>query len=143
PTAAGSAKRRSPRKRHSAHGSRTRPATPRPPSPRSPRTAFWAHLLLQQLGRPPVHGKLRLQLPNPSPRNPQLLAPLRTQPRQLAEVDQLLPPPRVDRLVADLQQLRHLGDRLPRSDQIERPPTELRRIPPPSHTTSSRGRPSL
>ena len=67
------------------------------------------------------------------------------QPRQLTTVDLLLPPPAVDRLIADLEQPRHLRDRLAGRDQIQRPPAELRRIPlrpsrPPDHLV---GRPSL
>src|SRR5207249_1550802 len=84
-----------------------------------------------------------LERPDPQPRRPQLLTLRRAQPRQLTPVDLLLPPPAVDRLVADLQQPRDLSDRLPRRDQIKRSPAKLRRIALPSHTTSSRGRPSL
>src|SRR5215210_3664903 len=90
-----------------------------------------------------MHRQLRLKHANPQPSRAQLLTLRRAQPRQLPLVDLLVPPPRVDRLVADLQQPRDVGNRLPRRDQIERPPTELRRIPLPSRTTSSRGRPSL
>src|SRR5436190_18671536 len=89
-----------------------------------------------------MHGELRLQLADPPPRHAQLLSLLRAQPRQLALVNQLLPPPAVDRLVAHLEQPRDLPHRLARRDQIQRPPT-LRRVPLPCHATSLRGRPSL
>src|SRR6266545_6409511 len=115
-------------------GRRPQPATPRQPSRRSPRTAFWAHRLLQQLGRAPMHRELGLELLDPTSRCAQLLALARAQPRQLAAIDQLLTPPAVDQLIADLEQERNLGDCLTRRDQIERPPTELRRIPLPCHT---------
>src|SRR5206468_2902701 len=69
----------------------------------------------------------------PRPSRAKLLPLLRAQPRQLALVDQLLPPPTVDRLIADLEQARHLSDRLPRRDQVERPPAKLSRIPLPCH----------
>ena len=92
-TAAGTARRRSRRTTPRAPGRRPRPATPRPPSLRSPRSAFWAHRLLQQLRRPPMHRQLGLELADPPPRRPQLLPLLRAQPRQLTAIDQLLPPP--------------------------------------------------
>src|SRR6266511_5011585 len=91
-------------------GRRPQPATPRQPSRRSPRTAFWAHRLLQQLGRAPMHRELGLELLDPTSRCAQLLALARAQPRQLAAIDQLLTPPAVDRLIADLEQARNLGD---------------------------------
>src|SRR5439155_26724785 len=95
-----------------------------------------AHRPPEQLSGATVHRQLGLERPDPQPGRSQLLTLGRAQTRQLAAVDLLLPPPAVDRLVADLQQPRHLGDRLPRRNQIERSPTELRRIPLPSHTTS-------
>src|SRR6266508_5495784 len=93
-----------------------------------------------------MHRELGLELLDPTSRCAQLLALARAQPRQLAAIDQLLTPPAVDRLIADLEQERNLGDCLTRRDQIERPPTELRRIPLrairdlPNHR---RGRPTL
>src|SRR5579883_1494399 len=90
-----------------------------------------------------MHLQLRLELLDPPASRPQLLPLLRAQPRQLAPINQLLPPPAIDRLVADLQQPRDLPHRPPGRDQIQRPPTKLSRIPLPTHTTSSRGRPSL
>ncbi len=129
--------------RRRAPGRRPPPADPRPRSRRPRRSAFWAHQLLQKLSGAPVHRQLRLKRPNPQPGRAQLLTLRRAQPRQLTTIDLILPPPAVDRLIAHLKQPRDLSDRLPCSDQIQRPPTELRRAPLPSHTTSSRGRPSL
>ncbi len=82
--------------------------------------------LLQQLGRATVHRQLRLELPDPQPRRTQLLTLHRAKAGQLAAVNQLLPPPRVDRLIADFEQPRDLGDRLARCHQIECPPTRHR-----------------
>ena len=61
----------------------------------------------------PVHLQLGLQRPDPQPGRLQLLQLRRSETRRLAPIDLLLPPPRVDRLVADLQQPRDLRDRLP------------------------------
>jgi hypothetical protein len=50
-----------------------------------------------------MHLRLRLELTDPPASLPQFLSLRRAQPRQLAPIDQLLPPPAVDRLVTDLE----------------------------------------
>src|SRR5262249_11953446 len=131
--AAGRARRSSPNSETSSTRQATSTAVPHQPSLRSPRTASWAHRLLQQLSGPAMHRELSLQLLDPPARLAQLLALLRAQSGQLTPTDLLLPPPDVDRLVADLEQTRDLTHRLARRDEIQRPPTELRRIPLPCH----------
>jgi hypothetical protein len=82
---------------------------------------------------PPKRVKVSLQLADPTPRRSQILTLGPAQPWKLTAVDLLLTPPRVDRLVAHLEQPCDLTHRLARHNQIQRPPTELRRIAPPSH----------
>lgn len=48
--------------------------------------------------------------------------------RQLATIDQMLPPPQVDHLIADLQIGGDLRHQTTSSDQIQHLATELRRI---------------
>jgi hypothetical protein len=76
-----------------------------------------------------VDRQLALQLGYPLTRRDQLGLIAAGQSRNLAGVDQLLPPPRVDDLRADVQVLRHLRDRLAGLYQIQDLPPELSRIP--------------
>lgn len=73
--------------------------------------------------RPTVHRNLGLQLPDPPASLPQLLPLHRAHPRKLIPIDQLLPTPGVDQLLAHLEQQRDFPDRLASSDQIQRSPT--------------------
>jgi hypothetical protein len=86
------------------------------------------HHPCQQLSRAAVDRQLGLQLGDPFAGGDQL-GPIGTiQARRLTGVNQMLPAPQVDRLLADLQIGGDRGDRPARSDQGKNPATELRRI---------------
>jgi hypothetical protein len=88
------------------------------------------HHIAEQLRGPAVNRQLVLQLGDPLPRRHQLGVISAGDARHLAAVDQLLPPPRVNHLRADLQVIRDLSDGTACCYQIENLPAELRRVTP-------------
>jgi hypothetical protein len=89
---------------------------------------LWVSVVLQQLGGPAVYRHLRFEFPDPPAGGGQLGLLRRGHARLQAAVDAVLAPPVVDRLVADPEILSDLGDLAAGLDQIQHPPTELRRV---------------
>src|SRR5688500_3216100 len=76
------------------------------------------HRLLQQLRGTPVDRELGLQLRDPRPRCGQLVLLCAGQARQLPGIDEFLPAPGIDHLVADLQIAGEAGDLAPSTQQV-------------------------
>jgi len=84
-----------------------------------------------------VDGQLGLQLGDAALRGGQLRLLGAAQPRLQTPIDPVLTPSGVDRLGADPEIPRDVGDRPPGIDQVEHLPPELRRITTPAHEPSS------
>jgi hypothetical protein len=93
------------------------------------------HHLSHQLDRAAHHVQLGLQLGDAALRRGKFGLLGAGQAGYQATVDAVLPPPCVDRLVADPQVSRDVGHRPTRLDQIHHLAPELRRIATPSHAT--------
>src|SRR5215204_6780967 len=119
----------------------TRPAPGRPPAPgglprtsrRWPRTAFWVGALLQQLGGPPVHRQLSLELADALTGSGELAALARRQAGFEPPIDPVLAPPVVHRLLGDAKVLTNLCHATAGFDQIQHPTAKLRRVSPSPH----------
>jgi hypothetical protein len=74
---------------------------------------LWGHHLRQQLRRAAVDRQLGLQLRDPPAGGDELGVVATGDARQLPGIDQMLPPPQVDHLIADLQIGGDLRDRTP------------------------------
>src|SRR5687768_18177976 len=109
-------------------GSRSGRTALRSPSRRWPRTDFWGAALLEQLGRTPMHRQLRFQLADPPLGRGELRLLQRAQPGFEPAVDLLLAAPAIDRLLADAQVARHVRHLPPGGQQVDHPPSKLRRI---------------
>jgi len=126
--AAGPAIGSNPILRHPGPGWPAGPAGSGWPSPRWPHTAFWGHHLAEQFGGLPVDRQFGLQLSDPPPRRNQLSLVPAGDPGHLPAAGQVLPPPRIDHLRADLQVIRDLGYRPAGGYQAGHLAAELRRI---------------
>jgi hypothetical protein len=78
------------------------------PGPRAAPARLWGHHIAEQLRGPAVDRQLSFQLGDPLARRDQLRMAAADDPGQLAAVDQLLPTPVVDRLLADFKVVRDL-----------------------------------
>ena len=95
-------------------------------SPRPLRTSLWGrHLHVQQLVGPPGHRQLSLELGDPAFRPTELSSLNRRETRFDAGIDQLLSPPRIDRLVTDSKIDSDPRHQPSRCDQIQDAATEL------------------